>query len=137
MPFHKFDGKTDWPLFNPNTHIAIEYPNAGWREGGKPIPRPDAHCLSGSALWRTNREHFSKADWTPDKARVIGVNILWTPQTEAIVATRVEVVREFLLDVVKHDEAYVHWEGRKKPEGDDWADWFAAADPITELRSEA
>jgi hypothetical protein len=137
MHFHTPDGKTDSLFFNPQDHIAIEYPNFGWQEGGRPIPRPEAFCLSDSGVWRTNRANFSKKEWSPDEARAIGVNIVWTPGTESLVATRIKVVvRSFLLDVVKEDVAYLRREGRGEPLGDDWDDWFEGANKVTELTSE-
>jgi Trypsin-like peptidase domain len=136
LPFWTSDGKTDWPDFDPAKFHAIIYPNDGWVDRyGKPIPRPVAYCLSGSVLWRTNRSTMSRAEWTPEKSRIIGVNIRWDEDGGALIATAIPAVRDLVLEAARNDEAYENWEKRGRPLWDDWKDWFDAAVRVTELKS--
>ncbi len=135
MPFHTSHATTTWDQFDPAIHTVVGYPNVGWFDANGPIPRPDAYCMSGSALWQTHRSSTAADVWTPDLAKIAGVLILWDMDAGSLVATRAEVVRDFLLDTVRHEVAYFRWRGRGEPPADDWADWFAVVRKVGSLSS--
>lgn len=64
------------------------------------LPRPPG--LSGSTVWNTAvvEAKMRGVEWTPDMARVTGVVWGWPSNEGCLVATRIEYVRSFLLDVV-------------------------------------
>jgi len=135
MPFHTSDATTSWDQFDPAIHTVVGYPDVGWFDANGPIPRPDARCMSGSALWQTHRSSAPADIWTPDMAQIAGVLILWDQKSESLVATRAEVVRDFLLDAVRHEAAYFRWRDRGEPQADDWADWFEVVREVGSLSS--
>jgi hypothetical protein len=135
MPFQTSDHTTTWEQFDPAIHVVVSYPNFGWFDKNGPIPRPDAYCMSGSALWQTHRSSMTTNTWTPDKAQIAGVLILWDMHSGSLVATRAEVVRNFLLDAIRQEAAYFRWLDRGQPPADDWADWYHAGREIGLLTS--
>lgn len=133
MPFWTSDGVSDWNQFDGEKHIAIMYPKDGWfDENRKPIPQPQPFCMSGSAVWQTYRRDSSGAEWSPERTRIVGLLHLWNEPAESLIATRIEVIRDFLLDAVRHEKAYELWEARGRPLWDDQLDWFEAVKQIPE-----
>ena len=65
--------------------------------GGKGLPKPPG--LSGSTVWNTRfvEAKYLGIDWTPSLAKVAGVVWGWPSGQGAIVATKAEHVRSFLL----------------------------------------
>lgn len=115
--------------FDPEVHFGVRYdPDRLIGEHGQPADFVDPHGLSGSAVWAVNGA-ADVDDWTPShNARVIGIVTAWSQSDHALVATRIEVVRERLARLLRNRFAHARWEARSKPLGDDWADWFAAID---------
>jgi hypothetical protein len=136
LPFWTSDGDSDWGQFDSTKHAAIMYPKGGWFDrGGKPIPMPLPDGLSGSALWQTARSGSSREKWSPTLSRIVGVIHRWDMKSESLIATRIEVVRDFLLDAVRHEAAYFKWLARGAPSQDDWQDWFEVVRTIGGLSS--
>ncbi len=134
MPFWASDGVSDWDEFDPDKHFAIVYPRDGWfDEKKRPIPMPLPDGLSGSAVWQTNRRDSTGAEWTPDHSRIVGLVHLWNKKPESLVATRIEVLRTFLLDALRHEKADALWEARGRPLWDNLHDWCEAERLIPDL----
>lgn len=99
-PFATVEGSSSLPWFDPELHIAIEYPIDGnLNERGEPVSLPDPRGFSGSLLWKTNRSARAEG-WNPEDAEVIGVVTTWDPDGHSLIATRSWVVREFLTQAV-------------------------------------
>lgn len=134
MPYGTMLGTSSYPWFDPERHVAVEYRGEGnVDETGKPAALPLAFGLSGSLLWKTNRMAHREG-WSPAKAQVLGVVTHWDPDAQSLVATKVPIVRRFLLDSLRRESAYFHWLRRGSPPNDDWTDWFAAEAEIANLR---
>lgn len=57
--------------------------------------------MSGSQVWNLNLHLAAKAeDWRPDWATFAGVVQRWIPSKNCIIATRAEIVKEFLSDAI-------------------------------------
>ncbi len=118
--------ETDWPDFDPNVHLAITYPMTDLiDERGSPANLAYPDGVSGSLLWKTNRVGAGSA-WTPDMATVVGLVHRFDPVKQCLLATRIEYVKGILLFMLRSDSAFFRWNDRGRPQGDDWADWFAA-----------
>lgn len=127
LPLETFEQACTSALFDPRFHFAVNYPDPlalRTNVGGGTVSIPDPHGLSGSAVWRANTT--LGAPWRPDLAEVVGVAQMWLKDENVIVATRVEVVREILLTVLRKRHAYFRWVSRGRPIGDDLADWYDA-----------
>jgi len=134
MPFWTSDCVSNWNQFDEGKHLAIMYPKDGWfDETKKPIPMPLPFCMSGSAVWQTNRRDSTGAAWSSEQARIVGLVHLWNEPAESLIATRVEVIRDFLLDALRHEDAYALWEERGRPLWDDLRDWCEAERHIPEF----
>jgi len=68
-------------------------------------------------------------------SRIVGVIHRWDIKSESLIATRIEVVRDFLLDTIRHEAAYFKWLARGAPQQDDWRDWFEVVRAIHRLSS--
>lgn len=92
MPSHK--------RLDPQIHFALQYNRdlATKSFGEHALPAPPG--MSGSFVWNTRFVECSleKQEWMPGYADVAGVVWFWS-EDDAIVATRVEYVRSFLLTV--------------------------------------
>lgn len=85
--------------FNWRFHFGLDYrPDLATTVlGTHGLPRP--HGFSGSAVWNTGfvEARMRGVEWTPELARVTGVNWGWPSGQACLVATRAEFVRSFLL----------------------------------------
>lgn len=88
--------------FNARFHIGLDYkPDLAHNvvgEYGLPLPPG----FSGSTVWNTRfvESRIAGVSWTPEQAVVTGVIWGWPSEASCLVATRVEYVRSFLLDVL-------------------------------------
>lgn len=119
--------------FDYSTHFPITYPpDELIDENGKPTTLPDPHGLSGSVLWKTNR-NGSGDSWTPEMARVVGLVQGFNHDWKCLVVTRIEYVKGLLLHTLRSDFAYFRWMKRGKPLGEDLDDWLAAEAAVLDL----
>ena len=58
---------------------------------------------------------------------------MWNKAPQSLIATRVETVREFLLEAIRQERAYEFWEARGRLLWDDQRDWFEAVKLIPDL----
>jgi hypothetical protein len=112
--------------FDPRFHVAIEYPANAQRELGgsyREPPRPDG--LSGSLLWDTKRVRAAQLGqpWNPGMATVCGIVHHDYDKSMFLSATRVEYARECLLNLLRHERAYLRWLDRGQPDRDALSDW--------------
>lgn len=85
--------------FDPDFHIAVHYPNEAQRSVHGPVATlPNAKGMSGSLLWDTKyvASLRKSTSWSPDDARVCG--LVWgaLDDSEVVIATKVEHVRQAL-----------------------------------------
>lgn len=133
LPYATGPGTSTFAWFDPKIHFAIDYSKNGLLdEKGEAIDMVNPHGLSGSAVWATGRCTTGDA-WDSSLARVVGVIHNWDEQSQSLVGTRIEAVREFVLHVVRSRHAYSEWEQRGRPVGDDWTDWLSAVQAIPGL----
>ncbi|MFP3549685.1 S1C family serine protease [Paraburkholderia sp. SIMBA_049] len=103
--FH--DDDVPHEAFDPHYHFAVGYSP----EEAQPfdISRPssgpglsDPHGLSGSLVWNTRRLEcfYIKQPWDASLAVVTGIVWAW-PKSNYLIATKVEHIRQFLLDASK------------------------------------
>lgn len=103
--FH--DGAEPDDEFDSAYHFAVGYSP----EGAQPfdISRPsnspglsDPHGLSGSLVWNTRRLEcfYANQQWNPGLAVVTGIVWGW-PKSNYLIATKVEHIRQFLLEVAE------------------------------------
>jgi hypothetical protein len=133
LPLVTFPGGHSASWFNPAVNFALEYSQNVEDENGRPATLPDPHGLSGSAVWRTHRNKHGVDGWTSEEARIVGIVTSWDQPAGSLIATRIEAVRDFLLDTLRNRYAYSNWLDRGCPAGDDWTDWFAAVEKIPEV----
>lgn len=93
--------------FDPVYHFAVGYSpeNAQPFDTSRPSSSPglsDPHGLSGSLVWNTRRLEcfYENRPWNPSLAVVTGIVWAW-PRSNYLIATRVEHIRRFLVDVAK------------------------------------
>jgi hypothetical protein len=133
QPFCSFIGSSVYPWFDTRRHCAIVYPQADQLdEYFSQEASDDPHGLCGSAVWKTNINN-STAHWNPMNAEIVGVIHHWDENTQCLIATRVEIVRKFLLDALRSEFAYYHWLQRGSPLHDDLSDWYSACKEIPHL----
>lgn len=134
LPFWTSDGKSNWSKFDSQAHFAVQYPRDGWfDENQNLIPMPEPYCMSGSAVWQTHRRESTTDSWSPQLSRIVGLVHRWNDTAESLIATRIEVVLAFLLDVLRHEAAYFLWDERKRPLWDDLPDWCEAERRLSNL----
>jgi hypothetical protein len=84
--------------FDANFHVGVDYkPDLATKvEGAYDLPPPPG--FSGSTLWNTRFVECSMAGtpWTPHEARVTGLVWGWPSSHGCIVATRAELLHEFI-----------------------------------------
>jgi hypothetical protein len=134
LPYGTATGSSQYPWFDPALHIALDYSPAGMLDGK--MDQPDfvePFGLSGTALWKTNRAGTTSDEWTPHLARIVGVLFAWDQKTNSLIAVRIEVIREFLLQFLREEYAYFRWVNRGRPANDDWSDWHAAVRNVPSL----
>jgi len=133
QPFGTFIGKSVYPWFDRRTHFAIDYPKTGTLdENQSPMRLDDPHGLSGCAVWKTNRTKAG-TNWDPSFAEIVGVVHKWDVKAHSLIATRIEIVREFLLKSLRREFGYYRWLHRGSPLGDDLNDWYAACEEINDM----
>lgn len=134
LPYGSATSSSHYPWFNPALHIALDYSPAGMIDGNlHQTDFVEPFGLSGSALWKTNRAGTTSAEWTPERARIVGVLFAWDQKAHSLIAIRIEVVRDFLLRFIREEYAYFRWLQRRQPANDDWSDWYAAVDAVPTL----
>lgn len=134
LPYGAATGSSQYPWFDPAFHIALDYSPAGMMDGNLNQPEfVEPFGLSGAALWKTNRAGTSSANWTPDAARIVGVLFAWDQKANSLIALRIEVIRDFLLQFLREEYAYFRWVERGRPVNDDWSDWHSAVESIPSL----
>jgi hypothetical protein len=89
---------------------------------GSFLPEPPG--FSGSLVWDTGYVRKRGQDWSPADATVTGLVFGWplSDQSDSLIATRIEVVRAFLIQALRHEAAYFRWLGRGKPYHDELTD---------------
>lgn len=119
---------------DPQLHLAVDYRfNDQHDLRGRPAVPPDPHGLSGSLLWKANRA--TRVDsWSPGHATVHGLITRWVPGNNCLVATKLDVLRDLVLQFLRHEAAYFNWEHRGRPSNDDLADWLWAEHTFEHLR---
>lgn len=133
FPYTTTPGTSELPWFDPRLHFAIDYAANGIFDGQeKPTDMVNPHGLSGATVWSTG--YCTAGDqWYPSVARIVGVVHTWDQQSQSLVGTRIEAVREFILQTLRSRHAYSSWERRGRPAGDDWSDWFSAIREVPSL----
>jgi hypothetical protein len=134
LPYGGWMQRSTWSGFDENIHFAISFPpNDITNERSETTNLPLAHGISGSVVWKTNKEGTG-SEWTPELARVVGVAHRFDQESRCLVVTRIECVKGLLLYTLRSDFAYSRWLTRGKPLGDDLDDWIAAEQAIRDLR---
>jgi hypothetical protein len=124
FPYTTCLGTSSRSWFDHGIHFAVDFRvEAQTQEGGGQANVPSPHGMSGSAVWKTNWNHYKK-DWRPEHARVIGVAFDWDQSGHAITCTRIERVRDFINLSLHREAAYFNWQQRGGPYDDNWEDWF-------------
>jgi hypothetical protein len=101
------DGEEPHEKFDADYHFAVAYSPEGAQpfDTSGPSRSPglsDPHGLSGSLVWNTRRLecYYKRQPWTPNLAVVTGIVWAW-PRSNYLIATKVEHIRQFLVDVSK------------------------------------
>jgi hypothetical protein len=118
----------------PEKHIAIRYPLYAYDANGEPVQLPHPEGLSGSALWDTKWAATGEADWGPQDARICGLifgfhedeSPVLQPDAvrRSLVALRIEYVRGFLVDALRHEAAYFKSLRKNSPPEKMLSDWL-------------
>jgi hypothetical protein len=119
--------------YDPDLFFALSYPPYGnvKRFDGSAANLPNPEGLSGTVVWDT-KFVATGAGWTPDRARIAGVVFGWNQPHHCLVATKIEIVRHFLLNALRREAAYLHWHlVRGEPLWDDLSDWAWAEETVT------
>lgn len=103
--FH--EGEMPHEEFSPDYHFAVSYSPEGAQpfDTSRPSRSPglsDPHGLSGSLVWNTRRLEcfYANRPWSPNMAVVTGLVWAW-PRSKYLIATKVEHIRNFLVDASK------------------------------------
>lgn len=97
LPYSTCIGTSAYSWFDTNLHVAAEYhPDGAENLTDKVVALPDAHGLSGTALWTTCSAE-NVGEWAPEKARIVAVIHNWDQAAHSLVGTRIERVMEFLV----------------------------------------
>lgn len=93
--------------FDPVYHFAVGYSPEGAQSfdtscSSSSPGLSDPHGLSGSLVWNTRRLEcfYANQPWYPSLAVVTGIVWAW-PKSNYLIATKVEHIRQFLVDVIK------------------------------------
>lgn len=117
-------------------HFRLNYnPERAWSVSRRGSFLPEPPGFSGSLVWDTGYVRKRGQDWSPADATVTGLVFGWprSHQSDSLIATRIEVVRSFLIRALREEAAYFHWLERGKPRRDDLTDWLWAEGLITEI----
>ena len=133
IPYGTIVAKSGYDWFDDKIHFALGYPAGNLTDEKTTQPGPVIPCgLDGTAVWSTNLYTLGTS-WKYDAAEIVGIVHHWDERAQSLIATRIEVVRDFLIRSLRSECAYYRWEGRGSPFADDWNDWFAACEEITDL----
>lgn len=108
-------------------HIAVHYPTYANRDASETLAElPNPHGMSGSLLWDTKRVACLNAGraWSPEDARVCG--LVCRASEDAVLAVRIELVRETLLFLLRQEASYFHWHDAGRSAGSELPDWLRA-----------
>jgi hypothetical protein len=96
---------------------------------------PEAPGFSGSLVWDTGYVRKFRQNWSPADATVTGLVFGWpqSDQSDSLIATRIEVIRAFLIRALREEAAYFRWLERGRPQHDRLTDWLWAERLITEI----
>ncbi len=133
LPYGMTIGKSDFTWFDDKVHFALGY--TAESPSAEEITQPASDIpggLTGSAVWSTNL-HALGPSWKCDAAEIVGIVHHWDQGAQSLIATRIEVVREFLVRSLRREFAYCRWEKRGSPYGEDLDDWFAACEEIHDV----
>lgn len=109
---------------DPENHVSVRYPVAANRPEGDAGFLPSPEGLSGSFLWDTKFVAHGGMDWNPDMAKVAG--LIFGYRDARLLALKIEKVREFILDSLRHETAYYRsLETQDNPAGP-LSDWLWA-----------
>jgi hypothetical protein len=123
------------PGFDPDVYFALSYPPYGNVKTfeGDVTDLPDPAGLSGTVVWDT-KFVSTGAGWTPGHAKVAGVVFAWNQPNHCLIATKIEIVRQFLINALRREAAYFHWHlDRGEPLWDQLTDWGWAEALVTGL----
>ena len=133
LPYGTVIGRSVCDWFDERVHFALEYPADNLiDETSSPTTLVIPSGLSGSAVWKTNQHTLSNT-WKPDAAEIVGLVHHWDQTAQSLIATRIEVIRDFMIRCLRKEFAYYHWLKRGSPAVDDWNDWFLACEEITDI----
>lgn len=123
--------------YDPDMHFAISYPmNMKLTDcDGNPKELPPPPGLSGSFVWDTGFVRCAKKSipWFPQRSKPCGVIYAWDMDHQCLIGTKMEYVRTFLLQALRMESAYFHWQNRGQPANDPLTDWINAENEIQEL----
>ena len=121
--------------YDPDLYFALSYPPYGNVKTfeGRETDLPNPEGLSGAVVWDTKFVRTC-AGWTPGHAKVAGVVFGWNQPNHCLIATKIEIVRHFLLKALRREAAYFHWHlDRGEPLWDDLTDWVWAEKQVVDL----
>jgi len=96
LPFGSSKQKTEWPDFDPEKHFALGFdPKHSICPSDMTFSLPNAHGMSGSAVWDTRKRERGER-WQPSDARVIGVLHRWDQDARCLIGTRIEYIHGFV-----------------------------------------
>jgi hypothetical protein len=121
------------PGYEPDKHFAVSFPDTLSRYNGNECIRPNPEGLSGSAVWNTKYVECATELWAPSASTVIGVLFGYDENYQCLVGTRIETVRMFLLNALRHEAAYFRWHENRSPPDTELADWSWACSTISTL----
>jgi hypothetical protein len=126
---------------DPLKHVAIRYALYAFGANGEPVQLPHPEGLSGSVLWDTKYVATGENDWGPVDARTAALIFGYYEDhanlfgqgaaNRTLLAVKIEYVREFLLDALRHEAAYYRSLERGTAPEDALSDWLWAEQQIT------
>ncbi len=122
--------------FIPDIHSLIHYGGVALRgDDGDVRESPDARGFSGTLVWDTKFIACQGEGWNPSMSRVCGQIHRWNDGHEVLITTKVQHLRDSLLNAVRREAAYFNWISREEPLWDDLTDWEFAERRIPRLSS--
>lgn len=121
----------DRPGLNPEMHVALSYPVNVHRTDGSVAFTPNPEGLSGSALWDTKYVAAGANEWVPAGARIAGLIFGFVGNPRCLLAVKIEHVRRFLVDALRHEAAYFRSVEERTVPRDALSDWLWAEELIT------
>lgn len=120
LPLETYVDECNDGQYDEENHYAVSYPQVARDEAGNEFHLPDPRGLSGSAVWRSP---IGSPNADPE---VVGVVHTWIPVDDCLIVTRVEKVRQFMLDIARRRRAYFGWIDAGRPELSALDHWLAA-----------